>query len=96
MQKLPTLHCASMKLRAAGEDPKLIDILDHIRDLHRNTLMHPEAFLKMTEALRLFDIAKSEISAMGDKINSRKAAAATLAGGLAALAGSSAPSTPTI
>ena len=46
-----------------------MEVLDHIRDLHRNTVMHPEAFLTMTEAQRLFDIAKSAISAMGDRIN---------------------------
>jgi hypothetical protein len=56
------------ELRSEGEDAKLMDILDHIRDLHRNTIMHPEAFLKITDALRLFDIAKSAISAMGDRI----------------------------
>ena len=60
------------QLRKKKEDPKLMDILDHIRDLHRNTTMHPEAFLDMKDALRLFDIAKSAISAMGDRINTLK------------------------
>src|SRR5206468_496698 len=64
------------ELRADGENPKLMDILDHIRDLHRNTLMHPEAFLTMKEALRLFDIAKSAISAMGDRIGELREKAA--------------------
>jgi hypothetical protein len=67
--KPPEMAVCINELRAAGEDAKLMDILDHIRDLHRNTLMHPEAFLTITEALRLFDISKSAISAMGDKIN---------------------------
>lgn len=56
------------ELRSEGEDVKLLDILDHIRDLHRNTIMHPEAFLTPTEAMRLFDIAKSAISGMAGRI----------------------------
>jgi hypothetical protein len=67
--KLPEMAQCINELRASGEDPKLMDILDHIRDLHRNTLMHPEAFLQMTEALRLFDIAKSAISAMAERMH---------------------------
>jgi len=66
--KPPEMAQCIKELRADGEDPKLMDILDHIRDLHRNTIMHPEAFLEMTDALRLFDISKSAISAMGDRI----------------------------
>lgn len=56
-----------------------MDILDHIRDLHRNTLMHPQAFLQMTEALRLFDIAKSAISAMAERMHILTIAVAPLA-----------------
>lgn len=66
--KPPEMQQCINELRAEGEEPKLMDILDHIRVLHRNTLMHPEAFLTMKEALRLFDIAKSAISAMADRI----------------------------
>lgn len=62
------------ELRKKKEDPKLLDILDHIRDLHRNTVMHPEAFLSMEEALRLFDISKSAINAMADKISAIESA----------------------
>jgi hypothetical protein len=68
------------ELRAAGEDAKLMDVLDHIRDLHRNTIMHPEAFLNMKEALRLFDIAKSALSAMGDRVVALRAPASTSLG----------------
>jgi len=74
--KPPEMANCIEQLRKAGEDPKLMDILDHIRDLHRNTIMHPEAFLEMKEALRLFDIAKSAISGMGDKIVALRAAVA--------------------
>jgi hypothetical protein len=67
--KTPMMSQCIEQLRDKREDSKLLDILNHIRDLHRNTTMHPEAFLDMKEALRLFDIAKSAISAMGDRIN---------------------------
>lgn len=67
--KPPEMAQCINELRASGEDAKLMDILDHIRDLHRNTLMHPQAFLQMTEALRLFDISKSAISAMAERIH---------------------------
>jgi len=67
--KPPEMAQCINELRASGEELKLMDILDHIRDLHRNTLMHPEAFLQMTESLRLFDIAKSAISAMVERIH---------------------------
>jgi hypothetical protein len=66
--KAPMMSNCIEQLRKNDEDPRLMDILDHIRDLHRNTTMHPEIFLDMKEALRLFDIAKSAISAMGDRI----------------------------
>lgn len=56
------------ELRKANEDPKILNILDSIRDLHRNPQMHPEVFLSMEEALRLFDISKSAINAMADRI----------------------------
>lgn len=67
-RKPPQMAGCIDQLRRNGEDVKLLDILDHIRDLHRNTIMHPEAFLEMKDALRLFDIAKSAISAMGDRV----------------------------
>lgn len=57
-----------VELRKAGADTKTLGVVDQIRDLHRNPLMHPEAFLTVQDALRLFDIAKSAISAMADQI----------------------------
>jgi len=47
-------------------DPKILNILDQIRDLHRNPLAH-EVFLEMDEAVELFDTAKSAITAMARK-----------------------------
>jgi hypothetical protein len=44
-------------------DPKTLHIVDQIRDLHRNPLAHT-VFLEMDEAVELFDIAKSAITAM--------------------------------
>lgn len=67
-QKSPDMAVCINELRSNKEDPKLMDILDHLRDLHRNTTMHPEAFLTMEEALRLFDISKSAINGMSDRI----------------------------
>jgi len=74
--KPPEMAVCINELRAAGEEAKLMDILDHVRDLHRNALMHPEVFLTTPEALRLFDISKSAISAMSDRITALKAATA--------------------
>lgn len=48
-------------------DPKILNILDQIRDLHRNPLAH-EVFLEKDEAIELFDIAKSAITAMAKKL----------------------------
>jgi len=72
VKKQPAMAQCISQLRENGEDLKLMDILDHIRDLHRNTVMHPEVFLEMKDALRQFDIAKSAISAMGERIDTLK------------------------
>jgi hypothetical protein len=56
------------ELRKAGANKKVMQVLDQIRDLHRNPLMHPQDFLTMKEAIGLFDIAKSAISAMAEEI----------------------------
>lgn len=65
----PDMATCINELRKAGADAKTLAILDQIRDLHRNTIMHPEAFLTPSEGLRLFDIAKSAISAMADQVS---------------------------
>lgn len=64
----PDMAICINELRAAQEDAKLIYLLDSVRDLHRNPQMHPEVFLTMEEALRLFDISKTAINAMADRI----------------------------
>ena|ERR1035438_8899019 len=97
--KPPDMATCITQLKAAGEDPKLIDILDHVRDLHRNTIMHPQAFLTIEDALGLFDIAKSAISSMAGRIAaltpaaSAPGASAIGATTLAAIAGAVPPIT---
>jgi hypothetical protein len=66
--QVPKMACCVNELKKAGEDPKLMNILDSFRDLHRNPQMHPDAFLSMEEASRLFDISKTAINAMSDRI----------------------------
>ena len=66
-------------LRVAGESSKLLDILEHARELHRNTILNRESLLTMTDALRLFDIAKSSISAMANRIAQLSSAGAEMA-----------------
>lgn len=48
-------------------DAKILNILDQIRNLHRNPLAH-EVFLTQDEAIELFDIAKGAITAMASAI----------------------------
>lgn len=67
-ERSPDMSNCIDQLRAAGENPKVMDVLDHIRDLHRNTYAHPEAFATMDEALGLFDISKSAINAMAKRM----------------------------
>jgi len=74
-KKAPEMAVCINELRAAKESEKLMDILDHARDLHRNTIMHPDVFLDLKDALRLFDVGKSAISAMADRIGELEAAA---------------------
>lgn len=48
-------------LRDNGADPKCISVLDGIRNLHRNPLMHPEDFLNQDEAIGLFQISQTAL-----------------------------------
>ena len=47
--------------------PKVIGVIDQIRELHRNPLAHA-IFLNMDEAIGLFEISKSAISAMATEL----------------------------
>lgn len=56
------------ELKNVNADQKVVQLLDQIRDIHRNPLMHPEDFLDKKLALRLFDISKSAINALAEQI----------------------------
>jgi hypothetical protein len=58
-------------LKAAGADQKIVAILDQIRDLHRNPLMHPEVVLTMPEASAIFGICQSAITIMAQDMEKR-------------------------
>ncbi len=61
-------------LKATAASPKVLGILDQIRDLHRNPTIHPDIVLSPDEAVELFAIAQSAISAMvHDMINNHLA-----------------------
>jgi hypothetical protein len=47
-----------------GPNPKTMSMVDQIRDLHRNPIIHPEDNLNGDEALVLFDLCKAAIIAM--------------------------------
>jgi hypothetical protein len=93
----------TQELKKAKANQKVVQVLDQIRDLHRNPLMHPQEFLSMKDAISLFDIAKSAIGALAEEISSLQAAATAalptsvvdgLSAGLAAAGSLPAPSTP--
>lgn len=63
--------CVS-ELKKANANPKVIQVLDQIRNLHRNPLMHPQEVLSMKDAIGLFDIAKSAIGALAEEISDLK------------------------
>jgi hypothetical protein len=81
--KPPEMAQCINELRKSGEDPKVLNILDSIRDLHRNPQMHPDSFLSMDEAIRLFDISKSVINAMADRISVMQSTASTTSAAIA-------------
>jgi hypothetical protein len=61
-------------LKTGKANQKVVQVLDQIRDLHRNPLMHPQDFLTMKEAISLFDIAKSAIGSVAEEIAKLEAA----------------------
>ena len=60
-------------LRTKGVDAKIVDPIDHLRDLHRNPLMHPEVVLTEDEAFTLVGMAQGIIVAMTGDIVARRA-----------------------
>lgn len=59
-------------LRSSSADQKIVAMLDQIRDMHRNPLIHPEESLNREEAIELFDICKSAIQAITRDIVKRR------------------------
>lgn len=53
-------------------DPKLIALLDQIREHHRNVLIHPEETLSPEEALTLFGICQSAIVAFANGLRTAR------------------------
>lgn len=52
-------------LKKHKADPKIVVVLDQLREMHRNPIMHPEVVLTSDEATTLIGIAQSVIVAMG-------------------------------
>ena len=53
-----------LKALSGVADAKVLGVLTQIKDLHRNTLMHPEEALTKDEAIDLFGIVRSAVGAM--------------------------------
>jgi hypothetical protein len=59
-------------LRRSGADVKVIAILEQIKDLHRNPVIHPEAQLSNDDAQSLIGIMDSAITAMVVEMKERR------------------------
>lgn len=55
-------------LKATEASPKVLAVLEQIRELHRNPTIHPGVVLSINDATLLFSIAQSAITAMVDDI----------------------------
>jgi hypothetical protein len=60
-------------------DAKVLSVLDQLRDLHRNPINHPDVFLEAAEALELFNICTSALSAMARDVARLKPVGASTA-----------------
>ncbi len=56
--------CANDPNKTLRPDVKTIALIDQIREMHRNPIIHPEDNLDEDKALVLFDVCKSAITAM--------------------------------
>lgn len=61
-------------LRNHNADPKVVAVLDQLREMHRNPIMHPEVVLTSDEATTLLGMAQSAIVAMAMDIAKRTSA----------------------
>ncbi|HWZ43822.1 MAG TPA: hypothetical protein VNW97_10110 [Candidatus Saccharimonadales bacterium] len=55
-------------LKQAGVDANLIAVLDNIRTLNRNPLMHPEDWLDIDDAIGVFNISHTAIARLAEGI----------------------------
>ena len=63
--KVRSLGVYVTALKKAGKgDEKILAALKQMTDLHRNPLIHPETILTVDEAIAIFGIARSAITAM--------------------------------
>ncbi len=60
------------ELKKANANPDVMAVLNQIRSIHRNPVMHPEVILTIDEAIDLFDIGKAAIRAMVVEIQKLK------------------------
>jgi hypothetical protein len=60
-------------LKDGGVDPKVIGMLNHLKDHYRNPLIHPELFLTFDDAASLFSFAMSAILALVNELQVQKA-----------------------
>ena len=58
-------------LKKKGADKKVVGLIDQIREMHRNPIMHPEVVLSMDEATTLLGIAQSAIVAIANDLQKR-------------------------
>lgn len=62
-------YIAALRSSSKDLDVMMVEaLLQQIKDQHRNYIMHPELILSPDEAFRLFDVAKTVIMAMVDRL----------------------------
>jgi hypothetical protein len=57
-------------LKDNGADPKITSVLDNIRTLDRNPLMHPEDWLEQDEATAIFTISQTAVARLASGLKS--------------------------
>lgn len=62
-------------LKQNGADPSLVAVLDNIRTLERNPLMHPEDWLEVDDAIGIFNLSHTAIARLMSDLESKKPSA---------------------
>jgi len=63
-------------MKKVGIDSKVTSVIDNIRALERNPLMHPEDWLDVDESIGIFTISNTAISRLAGEIKKKQAAKA--------------------